>query len=386
MTEYIFKCKNCGEEFVKEFDNIDEAIKHHGNHTSNGCGGEVSYDRQKESIKYNELKLDKIKREICKGCKLGADDCPQSPEMLSICQFESYEYRLRTGRYNVSGAISGASPVDSIASIPEPFNKQKLDKISKSTCKSCKLTDECSKSPAMLVLCEIESLEYRLRTGKYGLSSGTGAVEFSKDIKDVIVNIDGTLVSIEDIKRLFIARWDTYSLYPKNYTGEEAVPETESPPTDDVILRALMGDITIGFRPVDPETGLYKWIAYDIDKKASNPRQAVDEIVKHLKEWYNLTGYIELSGSPDSYHVWIFIEPTDKEIVYKFDDSFKARCEPRINKAICCRVQRGEKESGRMIKMPYAINLENGKRGKFIEWIDLHKIQPEKLPVIEALK
>ncbi len=150
-----------------------------------------------------------------------------------------------------------------------------------------------------------------------------------------------------------------------------------------------MGDITIGFRPVNPETNLCKWICYDIDKHscektiyASNPRKAVDEIVNHLKEWYNLTGYIELSGSPDSYHVWIFIEPVDNEFALKFDQEFKKRCDPVINQTICKRVESGQ---GHMIKLPYTINIKNGVRSKFIDGIDIGEIDPEKLPNAEPL-
>lgn len=272
--------------------------------------------------------------------------------------------------------------------ISDRFNKLKLDNIKNSTCKGCKLNpDKCAKLPEMLAICQVESLEYRLRSGKYNISSGTGAGEFSKDIKGVI--IDGTPVYVEDIKRLFVARWDTYSLYNLEDRGKETVraPESSQPPTDDVILRCLMGDITIGFRPVDPETNICKWLCYDVDKHscegtvyAANPRDAVDEIVKRLNEWYNLTGYTELSGSPDSYHIWVFIEPIDYEIVLKFDESFKARCDPLINQAICKRIEKGD---GRMIRMVYSINIKNGNRSRFIDGIDISKIQPEKLPIIE---
>lgn len=310
MTKYKFRCIKCGEEFQKEFDDISEAIKNHGTHSTNGCGGLVRYDDP--------------------GSKYG--------------------------------------------------------KIKKSTCTSCPDKDECSQLPELLAVCQLDAFEYRLKTGKFGLTSGAGAKELPKDINGVI--IDGTPVYLEDIKQLFIARWDTYSLYPANYTGKEDVPQTYEPPTDDVILRALMCHITIGFLPHDPKIKAgYKWICYDVDKKhcigtiyESNPRKAVDEIVKNLKEWYNLTGYIELSGSPDGYHIWVFIEPTDRELVYKFDGDFKARCDPSLNKTIDKRVEKG---NGRMIKLPYTINLKNGVRGKFVDGVDLHKIQLEKLPIIK---
>lgn len=189
-----------------------------------------------------------------------------------------------------------------------------------------------------------------------------------------------------------IATPDNYSLYDRNdfLKDKPKARDTHQPPTKDVVYRALEGGkpvpFTIGFRPIDPETNLCKWICYDIDKDGckgtiyeSNPRQAVDEIVKYLKDWYNLTGYIELSGSLDSYHVWTFIEPTNNELVKKFDKGFKKICNPAINQIIDKRV---EDKTGHMIKMPYTINYKNGVRSKFIDGVDLHKIQPEKLPNI----
>lgn len=377
MTEYTFKCGKCGEEFIKEFDSISDAIKHHGIHSKNGCRGIVRF-------RSPFLKFDSIKNSTCTSCK-NKNECFQTPDILALCQVESLDYRLRTGKYGVAGAV----PVDSIASEIFDYNTQKLNKIEKSTCTSCKFKDECKKSPKMLAICQLDSFEFRMRTGKYGVA-GTGG-EVPEDIKGVIV--DGTSVYIEDIKRLFIARWDTYNLYePKDWLKEKPeAPQTKQPLTDDVILRALIGSgnppTTIGFLPLDPKTGLYMWICYDVDKDScertiyTNPRDAVDKIVKLLKEWYGLTGYVEESGSQDSYHVWIFIEPTDKEIVYRFDENFKNRCDHFLNQAFCKRVETGD---GRMIRMVYSINYKNGKRSKFLG--DLHQIQPEKLPVIEALK
>lgn len=285
---------------------------------------------------------------------------------------------------NTPATTNTKTEPEPVTPISNLYNIEKLDKIKNSTCKKCnKNHDKCAKSPEMVAICQVEALEYRLRNGYYNIS---GAGKFAEDINGVI--IDGTPVNVEDIKRLFIARTDTFSLYEAEDFGKQVVraPETNRPPTDYDILQSLFGNITIGFRPVNPETNMCKWICYDVDKHscektkyASNPRKAVDEIVKHLKEWYNLTGYIELSGSPDSYHVWIFIEPVDNEFVLKFDQEFKKRCDPVINQAICKRVESGQ---GHMIKLPYTINIKNGVRSKFIDGIDISKIQPEKLPKV----
>ncbi len=311
-------------------------------------------------------------------------DSPLPYECKGTLRFYKLITESKPGSANTPATTNTKTEPEPVTSSSNLYNELKLGNIKKSTCKGCRLSpDTCAKSPEMLAICQVEAFEYRFRTGKYN-TTGTGVVEFSKDIKGVI--IDGTPVYIEDIKRLFVARTDTFSLYKAEDAGKEVVhtPETNQPPTDNDILRSLMGDITIGFRPVNPETNLCKWICYDIDKHscegtiyASNPRLAVDEIVNHHKEWYNLTGYIELSGSPDSYHVWIFIEPVDNEIVLKFDKEFMEKCDPSINRCICKRVEKGQ---GHMIKLPYTINIKNGVRSKFIDGIDISKIQPEKFP------
>ncbi len=107
-------------------------------------------------------------------------------------------------------------------------------------------------------------------------------------------------------------------------------------------------------------------------------------MIRKLKEWHGLTGYIEKSGSPDSYHVWIFIKPIDNDLAFNFDQDFKAKIKEVLNlmgieigeHSIDRGVQKGE--SG-MIKLPFNIQLKNGVRSEFIG--DLSKIQAERLPV-----
>lgn len=108
-------------------------------------------------------------------------------------------------------------------------------------------------------------------------------------------------------------------------------------------------------------------------------------MIKSLKEWYNLTGNLEKSGSVDSYHVWIFFEPIDNDLAFNFDQNFKGKIKAVLNSmgieinehSIDKCVQKGE--SG-MIKLPYNIQLKNGVRSEFLG--DISKIQPERLPVI----
>jgi hypothetical protein len=356
----IFRCEKCSEECNSE--------KYHGKRSPFPPVRVIKEVNSIESAKKMEIK--------CINCG-------------SNLKFLGVQSKNKKKKPTVKSTSPESKPIEIPESKPtgEPvYNGLKLnEKIREPTCTSCPYKP-CAKSPEMVAICQVESLEYRLRSGYYNISSVTGAGEFPKDMKGII--IDRTPVYIEDIKRLFITRWDTYSLYNPKDAGKKSakVPETYQPPTDDVLLRALELLITIGFRPVDPKKNLCKWICYDIDKHScertiyeSNPRQVVDEIVNRLKKWYGLTGYIELSGSPDSYHIWIFINPTDYGLVKKFDDSFKERCEPTINQAICKRVEAGE---GHMIKMPYTKNLKNGVRSKFIGGLDFHKIIPENLPNI----
>jgi hypothetical protein len=215
-----------------------------------------------------------------------------------------------------------------------------------------------------------------LETSTEGVLSGFETIELD-DIKQKI--------NLNDIIRLFINRDDRYSLQDPNDPSK--FPDINETLTFDILIKSLKGEITIGTRPVNPKNNSVKWISWDIDKEHNEcPRAVADALVKYLKEWYELTGYVELSGSIDSYHVWIFIMPVDNNIAYNFDQDFRKRLKSigigNDPKSIERGVQLGE---GGMTKLPYNYQRKEkyghkGGRSRFIDGVDLSKIIPEKLP------
>lgn len=183
---------------------------------------------------------------------------------------------------------------------------------------------------------------------------------------------------------LIVNRYDCYAIQDNN--KPELFPTTYDKLAIDIIKNSLIGNLTIGVHQLSKDNKV-KWFCYDFDKKhIAKPKKLVDLFIKYLKEWYNLTGYIELSGSPDSYHVWIFIEPIDSEIAVSFHKSFLDRLKSvGIDiKGIEKGISKGEKGLGCMIKLPFNIQRKNGIRSELLA--DILKIVPEKLPVIQELQ
>lgn len=270
--------------------------------------------------------------------------------------------------------MSGTIPV---------YNKAKIDKIKNSLCTGCKM-GSCAKTPEMLSICQFEAFEFRLRTGRYNLGgNGNGAVHsVSKDIRGVI--IDNVHVSIDDIKRLIVNRTDCYSL--QNPKEPEKFPDVKEELTDGIILQSLLGYITIGIRPINPEIKKIKWICWDVDASENdNPKMVVGAIL-HCLKGKGLTGYVEQSGSNNSYHVWIFIEPIDNDLAFKFDEKFKNEVKILLAKKgagdvyIDRGVHKGEKLGSGMIKMPFNIQRKNNVRSKFVN-CDISKIQAQRLVI-----
>lgn len=202
--------------------------------------------------------------------------------------------------------------------------------------------------------------------------------------------IDKMISSCEDefikkICELFINRWDCYAI--QDNTNPLLFPTVYQELTIDIIKESLSPDsnITIGIHQID--NNKVKWLCYDIDKKHTpDPKSLSDQIVKYLKEWYNLHGYLEPSGSPDSYHVWVFTELTDVDIAINFHKTFKNGLKSvgvdvgAIEKG----VSKGEKGLGCMIKLPFNIQRKTNKRSKLLA--DISNIIPERIPIVSVDK
>lgn len=304
----------------------------------------------------------------------------------------TYEYSSPVSKLSESKPVkskpSKSMPIDSESVEPkmeigQKYFHPKINLIEKYRCNTCFEVKKCPQTFMEKILCLID---FKFKT-LGSLNPNVEGVLIRDPSEFEIIELDDIKqkINVHDIVRLFINRDDRYSLQDIN--NPDKFPDKNGILTYDIILKSLKGEITIGTRPVNPKTNTIKWIAWDIDKDHNeNPKAVAYALVKYLKEWYRLTGYIELSGSIDSYHVWVFLMDTNNDNAYNFDQDFRKRLKSIGIGVDPNSIERGvQKGDGGMIKLPYNIQRKEkyghkGGRSRFIEGVDLSKIVPEKLP------
>lgn len=413
FTEYILKCDGCGAIKKGKTQNLELAKKITIDHKK--CGGKFRFPddgittiepettaKPTEKSESTEVvspaisAIPEINLAVIKKIE-AVFECDKCRALTKISGENIQKAQKLTSLHNdckspVKGTFKFLTIVGKAVPASGQYSNEKINKMKRFICNNCPYNDEstkykhinpCPKPFELLMTCFLENIEYRyLRTGNITTQS---TLKISDDVQDIIIVIgeDKKQVSLNDIKRLFINRFDRYSI--QNPDMPEKFPDVKEPLTDHILLKSMLGSISIGTRAVNPDDNKIKWICYDVDTDHNeNPRLVAETIIKCLKEWHGLTGYLEKSGSRDSYHVWVFIEPIDNDIAHEFDQAFKARIKAVLNSmdveirehSIDRGVQKGE--SG-MIKLPFNIQLKNHVRSEFLS--DLSKIQLEKLPV-----
>ena len=272
--------------------------------------------------------------------------------------------------------------IETMMETGQEYFHPKINLVEKFRCPTCYERKVCSLRYEEKNMCLMKFLLERRETSNpdvVGVLSLDPSEFRTIELEDIKQKID-----LYDIVRLFINRDDKYSL---QNTAKGTFPDKNKTLTLDILESSLEGEITIGTRPINSVTNKIKWICYDLDKDHNEyPRVVADAIVKYLREWYGLNGIIELSGSIDSYHVWIVLNPTDNNVAYQFDQHFRGKLRSigigSNPKSIERGVQLGD--SG-MVKLPY--NIQNkekhghkGGRSRFVDGVDISKIIPENLP------
>ena len=122
-----------------------------------------------------------------------------------------------------------------------------------------------------------------------------------------------------EYKRLILTRVDTHSR--QSISGGWSDSNNKKPITTKLLRKHENREITIGAYSVGLD-GKVKYIAFDIDNHPDD--EYVDykdigaKICNKLFYDYNLTPIIELSGSPNSIHIWSFLKPTKASKVIAF--------------------------------------------------------------------
>lgn len=162
--------------------------------------------------------------------------------------------------------------------------------------------------------------------------------------------------------REIVSRSDAYAKQSKS--GRYVKIDGEV--TDELLYAHVNGDITIGAYQL--HNGFINWICYDLDthgNEDSRRTQVELLILSSRLDELKIPYYLELSGSPHSYHLWIFITDIDVSIAHKFSRDIV------IGLGLTCEIfpkqNNAEKPYGNLVKLPLGINQKNGNRSQFVD-------------------
>jgi len=194
------------------------------------------------------------------------------------------------------------------------------------------------------------------------------------------------LHSSEEIVKLIINRNDAYAMQKSD--GSYIKFSTQV--TDETIRKHLKGIITIGAYQFNQENKV-KWICFDIDSHPPKNRIESEEDIRKRDEKAeynrermcnflknaNIPFLLEKSGSPHSYHIWVFLRPVDGKKAKQFATIIKK--ESGINCEVFPKQEGiGKNSYGNLVKVPLATHQKHKTQshimvnGKFVrEFTDL---------------
>lgn len=221
--------------------------------------------------------------------------------------------------------------------------------ISKPTVKKCKTFEEMFKEASLHKLSKKSDKKHEKLLIYYNISS------FCKKTGE-------SLHSSTDLIKLVLNRPDAYAM--QNPNG--GYFKVKNPVTDAIIQKHIAGSLTIGAYQFNPEN-LVKWICFDIDSHAPKNTEETEEDIRIRNEQAendmermcnfltvsDIPFLLEKSGSPHSYHIWVFVNPVDGKIARQFGIDVKKEtgidCEVFPKQA-----KIGKDGYGNLVKVPLA--------------------------------
>lgn len=122
----------------------------------------------------------------------------------------------------------------------------------------------------------------------------------------------------DELIRLFVHRDNVYAEQNK----KNKYKPIHKPITNELIQQHLKGEITIGAYSL-AEDNTAKFLGFDIDNHEGDEeytdwKKISSKILRYLWNKHKLPTYVEMSGSPGSVHLYVFLEPTDAKKVREF--------------------------------------------------------------------
>jgi hypothetical protein len=163
----------------------------------------------------------------------------------------------------------------------------------------------------------------------------------------------------------FVSRKDAYGIQKPLGHGYSKVDKDV---TKYLLMDHLRGGLTAAVYQIDATDDTVKWVCFDLDNhegKNPNVRRDAESLIEVLRR--NQIGFLlEASGSPDSYHLWVFLFKTKTINAYAFSQQIKR------SSGVKCEVWPKQKHVdpsgyGNFVKLPLGINLKNGQRSVFLD-------------------
>lgn len=180
--------------------------------------------------------------------------------------------------------------------------------------------------------------------------------------------------SIAILTSLLAARFDSYAIQDKTPDASGRFGYTKNNGNLKMMLGLMnyhiKGKTTMGFYQIAHDDTV-KWICFDIDDhKLEHGEEGVKADLRKLfavLSKYDIPFLLEASGSPNSYHVWVLLRPTETHTAFMF--SRQIISEAGIDCEVFPKQKNLTKNSkyGNMVKVPLGINRKNGVRSQFLD-------------------
>lgn len=181
-------------------------------------------------------------------------------------------------------------------------------------------------------------------------------------------------ITVESLRSMFMNRADAYGMQYK-VEGGASWSKVIGSMSDEKLIRHVQGSDTFGSYQLGLDDTVI-WACLDIDGHKGN-RPITDEIIEQTQadvkkvvailRRYNVPFLLEASGSPGSYHVWVFLSRTKTYNAYRFIRQVKAEA------GIKCEVFPKQKTFGKdgkygnLVKIPICVNQKCGGRSVFLD-------------------
>lgn len=181
-------------------------------------------------------------------------------------------------------------------------------------------------------------------------------------------------ITVESLKNMFMNRADAHGKQYK-VEGGASWSKVIGSMTDEKLIRHVQGSDTFGSYQLGLDDTVI-WSCLDIDSHKGD-RPITDEIIEQTRAnvkkvmdvlgRYNVPFLLEASGSPGSWHIWIFHPRTKTYNAYRFVRQVKAEAGVKCEVFPKQRAMGKDGKYGNLVKIPICVNLKCGERSVFLD-------------------